>query len=392
MATLTFPKIEQISDILPAIAGMKEFSVGDGSRYFDVVDYHMMDSHTFKDDDPDMAAIRRECRGLLFHKDGRIARRGFHKFFNIGETDETFPENIDLSDGYLLLEKLDGSMIAPFVSETLGAIYWASMRGSYPYHERLAGLYDGTSYAKFVEALAKQHATAIFEFCSPENRVVVEYSEPQMTLLAIRDLYSGRYFDRVQLETLSQEFNVPLVQPLGHKAVSAGELITELASLKDMEGAVLWMDGRPLAKFKGEWYLQLHKLLGYFKYEKDIARLILSGNSDDLMGILNKPKRAALITYRDALLEGVKQVAEQCFTMAADVTNKKIERKAFAVEYDAPQAMKGFLFRYYDSLDQANFLDDIVAKGIAMTTSFSKWDQFKSSVGLILNWDVDNLD
>ena len=121
---------------------------------------------------------------------------------------------------------------------------------------------------------------------------------------------------------------MPLVQPLGHKAVSAGELITELASLKDMEGAVLWMDGRPLAKFKGEWYLQLHKLLGYFKYEKDIARLILSGNSDDLMGILIKPKRAALITYRDALLEGVKQVAEQCFTMAADVTNKKIERKA----------------------------------------------------------------
>ena len=392
MATLTFPEIKQISDVLPAIAGRSEFSVGDGSRYFDVVDYHMMDSHTFKDDDPDIAAIRRECRGLLFHKDGRIARRGFHKFFNIGETDETFPDNIDLSTGYHLLEKLDGSMIGPFISETLGSIYWASMRGSYRYHERLAGLFDGTAYARLVEALAEKNATAIFEFCSPENRVVVEYTEPQMTLLAVRDLYSGRYYDRDEIESLATEFDIPLVQPLEHKAVSAAALISELASLKKMEGAVLWMDGRPHAKFKGEWYLQLHKLLGYFKFEKDIARLVLSGNSDDLMGILNAPKREALISYRDALLDGVKQVAKQCSTMAADVTHKKIERKAFAVDYDAPQVMKGFLFRYYDRFDRAQFLDDVIAKGIAMTTSFSKWDQFKSSVGLELTWQVEDLD
>jgi len=392
MATLTFPEIKQISDVLPAIAGMSEFNVGDGSRYFDVVDYHMMDSHTFKDDDPDIAAIRRECRGLLFHKDGRIARRGFHKFFNIGETDETFPDNIDLSTGYHLLEKLDGSMIAPFISETLGAIYWASMRGSYRYHERLAGLFDGTAYARLVEALAKKQATAIFEFCSPENRIVVEYAKPTMTLLAIRDIYSGRYFERDEIEDLCTEFDVPCVQPLAHKAVSAHELMSELSKIKEMEGAVLWKDGRPLAKFKGEWYLQLHKLLGYFKFEKDIARLVLSGNSDDLMGILNASKREALIAYRDALLDGVKQVAKQCSTIALDVSHKKIERKAFAVDYDAPQAMKGFLFRYYDRFDQAQFLDDVIAKGIAMTTSFSKWDQFKSSVGLDLTWEVDGLD
>ena len=72
--------------------------------------------------------------------------------------------------------------------------------------------------------------------------------------------------------------------------------------------------------------------------------------------------------------------------------SKKIERKVFAVDYDAPQVMKGFLFRYYDRFDQAQFLDDVIAKGIAMTTSFSKWDQFKSSVGLELTWQVEDLD
>ena len=76
MANTTFPIINHINDVLPAIDGVREFNVGDGSRFFDVVDYHIMDSHTFKHEDPAIAAIRRECRGLLFHKDGRIARRG----------------------------------------------------------------------------------------------------------------------------------------------------------------------------------------------------------------------------------------------------------------------------------------------------------------------------
>ena len=51
---IAFPKIEHISDVLPSIAGMDEFSVKDGSAYFDVVDYHIMDNHTFKHDDPEI--------------------------------------------------------------------------------------------------------------------------------------------------------------------------------------------------------------------------------------------------------------------------------------------------------------------------------------------------
>ena len=391
MATLKFPTIETITDVLPAIEGKSEFNVGDGSPYFDVVDYHLMDSHTFKDNDPAIAAIKRECRGLLFHKDGRIARRGFHKFFNIGETEETFADNIDLSGGYQLLEKLDGSMIAPFISSENGSVYWASMRGSYAYHERLAGLFDATPFEDLVRNLAADNATAIFEFCSQENRIVVDYAQPQMTLLAVRDVHSGRYHSRAELEAVTGKFGVPLVQPLDHHSRSAAELMNELSAIKNMEGAVLWIDGRPLAKFKGEWYLQLHKLLGHFKFEKDIARLVLSGNTDDLMGILNAPKRAALMAYQDALLAGVKQIATECEDLAKDVTAQNIDRKTFAVNYDASKAMKAFLFRHFDRFDQAHFLDDVIEKALSMTNSFGKWDSFKTSVDLKLNWDVDHL-
>ena len=59
--------------------------------------------------------IRRECRGLIFHAEtGKLLSRRFHKFFNVNELDETDAEVIDLSKPYVLLEKLDGSFIAPY--------------------------------------------------------------------------------------------------------------------------------------------------------------------------------------------------------------------------------------------------------------------------------------
>lgn len=57
-------------------------------------------------------AIRRELRGLIFSaKDGTVISRRFHKFFNVGELPETQPEKIDMKVPFVVLEKLDGSMI-----------------------------------------------------------------------------------------------------------------------------------------------------------------------------------------------------------------------------------------------------------------------------------------
>jgi T4 RnlA family RNA ligase len=298
-----------------------------------------------------------------------------------------------LSDGsgVFLLEKLDGSMIAPFLSDKLEGVYWASMRGSYDYHIRLSGLYSGTEYARLVHDLAKDQLTAIFEFCSQENRIVVDYPEPQMTLLAIRHMHTGRYHTRNELETIASEFNVPLVQPLPHRSNATADLMDELANIKNLEGAVLWKNGRPLAKFKGVWYLQLHKLLGHFKFEKDIARLVLSGNTDDLMGILNSQKREALTQYKDALLTGIKQIASDCEALRDDVVNQNIDRKTFAVNHPAPQSIKAYLFRHFDALENAEFFEDVLAKALSKTGSFGKWEGFKSSMGMNLTWDVDHL-
>lgn len=113
----TFPSIRHIDEILPYIEQREEFFRGNGSPHFDIITYRIIDSDTFSGGSEHENAIRRECRGLLFHKDGSVARRGFQKFFNVGETEETTEKSLDLGTPHSILEKLDGSMVAPFVSQ-----------------------------------------------------------------------------------------------------------------------------------------------------------------------------------------------------------------------------------------------------------------------------------
>ena len=51
----------------------------------------------------------RECRGIIFYKESKkIAARRFHKFFNIGEFEETSEEKINLSMPHSIVTKYDG--------------------------------------------------------------------------------------------------------------------------------------------------------------------------------------------------------------------------------------------------------------------------------------------
>jgi hypothetical protein len=75
----------------------------------------------------------RECRGLIFdEKTGQVIARGYHKFFNVNERSEVLDYKVDMSQPYVILEKLDGSMLRPIRPfDKRGAndpIRWGTMR------------------------------------------------------------------------------------------------------------------------------------------------------------------------------------------------------------------------------------------------------------------------
>lgn len=78
----------------------------------------------------------RVCRGLVLHTGGQVVSFPFHKFFNLGEMDETSEEAVSQWSPLCVTEKVDGVLIQVFKWE--GNIYFASRHGIWTDASRLA--------------------------------------------------------------------------------------------------------------------------------------------------------------------------------------------------------------------------------------------------------------
>lgn len=175
-----FPTINHIDDVLPAIKDSPEFIVVDKDDYT-VINYVVMNEDTFPDGD----GVRRECRGLIFGKDGKLINRRFHRFFNVNERDETRHEAIDWSKPHMILEKLDGSMVSP--CRVGKHVRWMTKMGITDVSME-AEVFVATrpDYTEYASVLLTVGMTPIFEWCSNKNRIVLDYPDDQLILLAIR--------------------------------------------------------------------------------------------------------------------------------------------------------------------------------------------------------------
>jgi RNA ligase len=203
----TFPEIRNIDDVLPHIEGRSEFIVAE-REFGTVINYAVAYADTFgspqigvklvRDAKPyfryDHAdLIRRELRGIIFDREGNIMSRPFHKFFNIGEREETQPHILDFSLDHTIMTKMDGSMLRPIMLD--GKIRWGTKMGFSEvavFAEKY--LEKHSNYTEFAAWCMSQSLTPIFEYVGPFNKVVLDYEEG-MTLLAIRENVSGKYIN-----------------------------------------------------------------------------------------------------------------------------------------------------------------------------------------------------
>ena len=180
-----FPEIRHLDDVRPAIAGADEFIIAE-REWGSVVNYLVSMKDTFPPVETVNDAIRRECRGLLFYPDGRIMSRRLQKFFNIGERDETQSHLVDLSQPHVILEKMDGSMITPVFTED--GVRWGTKMGITDVSAQAeAFVRNHLVYEVMAEECRDLGLTPIFEWCSRQQRIVVDYPDDRLVLIAMRD-------------------------------------------------------------------------------------------------------------------------------------------------------------------------------------------------------------
>lgn len=193
-----FPTITSIDQVLEAIKGKEEFIVKhDVANGYKVINYQVNFEDTFPPVKTEQDAILRECRGITFcDKTGVVLNRKFHKFFNIGEKLETREENVDFTKPHMLLEKLDGSMITFLLKDD--KVIPCTKMGMTDIAKQVQGFIDAhPNYADFIIWTISNNLTAIFEWTSRQQRIVIDYPIDNLILIAIRQNNTGEYLSYI---------------------------------------------------------------------------------------------------------------------------------------------------------------------------------------------------
>jgi RNA ligase len=351
-----FPTINNISDVLPAIEGRDEFVVAVKEGYT-VINYNVMMADTFD------CPIRRELRGIIFDTEtGDILRRPFHKFFNVNEREETQDHVVDLSQEHRILEKLDGSMIAPFiVDDGILQMIWGTKMGATDVAKPVEKFVEEHSnYRQFAKFTISRGYTPIFEWCSRKQRIVLDYREDQLILTGIRDITTGRYMSHELMEAHAESYRIPVVRAF-EPQTDMKAFVEYVRDLEDREGFVVRFSDGHMLKLKCDWYVQIHKAKEKILQDRNIVELILDEKLDDVKAHLPQEDCDRLSEFEAHFNLALFDVA---FYLANDLSwirEDHIDRKTFALEhaerYD--QYMRALIFKNFEELEQSKYWADV---------------------------------
>lgn len=317
---MSHPLIERIDDVLPALEGREEFVVAERAG-FTVIDYRYVTPDSFDNE------YRAECRGLKFAPDGRLLARPLHKFFNFGEKSQTSFSEVDFSIPHHVFEKMDGSMIHPAIVD--GRVRLMTRMGLSDVALEAERLFLGGDLEWALGDCLAGGVTPIFEYIAPENRIVVEYDEPELVFLTARETYSGVYKNPDFLPWLASFFGVRLApsypQFSGHGDVLA------IHGRAEGEGVVLQFADGLWLKVKTDEYRRLHRIRDDVSREHDLVRLILDGSIDDAYPLFDEATRAKVQTFAAEVMSGIKFSGVLVDNLV--VTGAAMDQKTFAVDH-----------------------------------------------------------
>jgi RNA ligase len=347
-----FPTITNISDVLPAIEGRDEFVVAEKEGYI-VINYNVMMADTFD------CPIRRECRGIIFdNESGDILRRPFHKFFNVNEREETQDHVVDLSQDHRILEKLDGSMIAPFMIWP-GEMVWGTKMGATDVAKPVEEFVEANShYRQFAKFTISRGYTPIFEWCSRKQRIVLDYREDQLILTAIRDITTGRYMSHELMEAHAESYRIPVVRTF-EPQTDMKAFVEYVRDLEDLEGFVVRFSDGHMLKLKCHWYLQIHKAKEAILQDRNIVELILDEALDDVKAHLPQEDRDRLSRFEDNFNRAVLIKSAEIMQLMYQLRDSGIDRKAFALgqAQTVDSYIRPIVFKNFDVEPSAEKID-----------------------------------
>ncbi len=375
-----FPEINHIDDVRLQIEERPEFKVME-KGWYTVINYMVAFEDTFsliRHRTHYNMWMRRECRGLIFDTaTGNLISRPYHKFFNVGEREETNLDKIDLTQPHVVLEKLDGSMIRPiptpegFRLGTKAGITDVAMNAEY-------FVADKPEYAKFIKSSFSCGLTPIFEWCSRKNRIVVDYSEDNLILTAVRDMRSGNYIPYSQMVETGKNYDIPVVKAIAGDETDIEKIVDHIRKWDDGEGVVIRFDNGHMVKIKADEYILRHRSKEQINSEKNIIQVILNDSVDDMIPLLTPEDAQRLKDFQQKFWCAVDEVSSDLTKIFKGGDMMYPDKKEFAVEFVNRMLLpihRPFMFGMKQGKECKKLLTDSIEKSLTSQTKLndSRW-------------------
>jgi len=371
-----FPFIYKFDQIKHIFEGNENYIIAYKDGYT-VINYVRAGKDTHPIVENDEHAILREARGLIFDSvTGRVIARRFHKFFNLGEREDVM--EIDLSKPHVIMDKLDGSMITPVPMQD-GSIRWGTKMGVTDVAMQAeVFVAKNSNYVEFAAKCIEREITPIFEWVSRQQRIVVDYEQDNLVLLAIRDNYTGEYFSRLELECLSGAWNIPLVGVYNDNwRKDQASLIEFVRGMTGIEGFIIQFEDGHMVKLKTDEYVSLHRAKSLLDNERDVVGLILNEKVDDLLPLLPVNDKVRLEKFAEAVWHDIFMCYMEVNRHLMGYQNVSMTRKDFALNEASKvnHIIRSLIFANFDKCAMTNDVIQYVRKHLGSKSQFEKCDE-----------------
>lgn len=279
-----------------------------------------------------------EARGVMFQIDDdgemiRIVSRPMEKFFNLNEN--PFTMDLDLTETVSLMDKADGSLISTYLTEDTFAL--KSKTSIFSNQAIAANRYikqsENAALWEFCYDLAMANYTVNMEWCSPDNRIVLEYPEAQLIILNIRDNTTGEYLDLAEIPIAAyQRVKKWMVVEYDPAEAHVDGYVERVRAMKGIEGMIGRLSTGQSWKLKTAWYVDLHAQKDSVNVPKKLVTTILNNNHDDLYALFadDTPTIERIREFESHVVRSLRASFEAISSYYTP--HRHVDRKTFAVE------------------------------------------------------------
>lgn len=292
-----------------------------------------------------------QSRGLIIDDDGEIIARGFNKFFNKEELEDTYGIDVEYDNPVTIMPKLDGALGIAFKQDNQWVV---SMGGSL--NSKLSEEATKLFNDKYSDTPYEDGKTIVLEIINPNTKVITDYGdEDDLYLIGATDR-EGSWISPDEVE-----WNGPRVET---RRATLNEILDEGDPQDGSEGYVIMQDDGLMYKMKHNSYKTLHKAR-YVVNDKAVYQAVSEGKFDEFAETIPEEFRPELEKIRDKINTKIENITRETEVWSSRVPESKNREERFQwIKKNVPhQYMKLVVDKELNGLDIENKIFEMARPG-----------------------------